>query len=63
MLPLGVKISELMKHAGAATGPVLSVMNFAQSAELFQGLELPWYVHCFPTMLVSTQRRLLNPYH
>ena len=42
LLPILVKASELMKHAGAATGPMLSVVNFVQSADLFQGLDLHW---------------------
>ena len=42
LLPILVKASELMKHAGAATGPLLSVVNFVQSADLFQGLDLHW---------------------
>jgi hypothetical protein len=50
MLPVAVKVSELAKHAGAASGPLLSVLNFCQSAELFQGLDLHWYdiarAHC-----------------
>ena len=35
LLPLLMKVSDLMKHAGAVTGPFLSVMNFAQSADLY----------------------------
>ena len=42
LLPALVRASELMKHAGAATGPMLSVVNFVQSADLFQGLDLHW---------------------
>eukprot|EP01047_Picozoa_sp_COSAG01_P035312 COSAG01_NODE_2702_length_7228_cov_4.014869_2_plen_1685_part_00 len=41
-LPLVIKVRQLSKHAGATTGPVLSVLNFVQSAELFQGIALQW---------------------
>eukprot|EP01043_Picozoa_sp_COSAG02_P034737 COSAG02_NODE_2446_length_8839_cov_6.263501_3_plen_1302_part_00 len=41
-LPIFVKMSEVMKHAGAVTGPMLSVVNFIQSADLFQALDLHW---------------------
>ena len=42
VLPILVKVSELAKHAGAVSGPLLSVLNFIQSADLFQGLDLHW---------------------
>ena len=42
VLPIVMKASELLKHAGAVTGPALSVLNFVQSADLFQGLDLHW---------------------
>jgi hypothetical protein len=35
LLPLIMKLSDLFKHAGAVTGPFLSVMNFVQSADLY----------------------------
>eukprot|EP01043_Picozoa_sp_COSAG02_P015089 COSAG02_NODE_634_length_19259_cov_9.871347_8_plen_2349_part_00 len=41
-LPVFVKLSDVMRHAGAATGPILSVVNFVQSADLFQALDLHW---------------------
>lgn len=40
--PVIAKLSELAKHAGAAQGPVLSIMNFFQSTDLFRGLDLQW---------------------
>lgn len=40
--PIIAKLSELAKHAGAAQGPVLSIMNFFQASDLFQGLDLNW---------------------
>ena len=40
--PIIAKGAELAKHAGAAQGPVLSIMNFFQSSDLFQGLKLNW---------------------
>lgn len=42
ILPVIVKLGDLFKHAGAVTGPMLSVLNFIQSADLFQGLDLHW---------------------
>ena len=40
--PVLAYLSSLAKHAGAATGPIFSVINFMQSASLFQGLDLNW---------------------
>lgn len=36
LAPIIARVSELARHAGAAQGPVLSVMNFFQSSDLFQ---------------------------
>lgn len=40
--PVVAKVSAIAKHAGAAQGPVLSVLNFFQSSDLFQSLDLKW---------------------
>jgi hypothetical protein len=42
LAPVFAYLSSLAKHAGAATGPIFSVINFMQSATLFQGLDLNW---------------------
>ena len=43
MAPVLAKLGEVMKHAGALTGPALSVLQFLQSAELFaRGLDFAW---------------------
>jgi hypothetical protein len=42
LAPILVKIGDVFKHAGAVTGPALSVINFIQSANLFIGLDLYW---------------------
>jgi hypothetical protein len=36
------KAVKLSRHAGEATGPLLSILNFVQSADVFQGLNLHW---------------------
>ena len=40
--PVIAKVSELASYAGAAQAPVLSVVTFLQSVDLFQGLKLNW---------------------
>jgi hypothetical protein len=42
IVPFVIKARQFSKHAGAVTGPILSVLNFVQSAELFQGIQLNW---------------------
>ena len=40
LAPLVLKLAEAMKHAGALQGPVMSLINFFQSADLFKNLDL-----------------------
>jgi hypothetical protein len=41
--PVVAKVGDLAQHAGAAQGPMLSVVNFFQSSDLFMGLkQLKW---------------------
>jgi hypothetical protein len=42
LAPIIARISAIAQHAGAAQGPVLSVLNFFQSSDLFQTLDLKW---------------------
>lgn len=42
LAPIIARISAIAKYAGAAQGPVLSVLNFFQSSDLFQSLDLKW---------------------
>ena len=42
LAPIIARISAIAQHAGAAQGPVLSVLNFFQSTDLFQTLDLKW---------------------
>jgi hypothetical protein len=42
LAPMLAKFSDVAKHAGAVQGPLLSVLNFFQSADLFLGLDLKW---------------------
>jgi hypothetical protein len=42
LAPVVARVSAIAKHAGAAQGPVLSVLNFFQSSDLFQSLDLKW---------------------
>ena len=42
LAPLVLKLAEAMKHAGALQGPVMSLINFFQSADLFKNLNLHW---------------------
>ena len=49
--PFALKFSEALKHAGALQGPMMSLINFFQSADLFKNLHLHWppkfkyYIH------------------
>ena len=40
--PFVLKGAEAMKHAGALQAPVMSLINFFQSADLFKNLNLHW---------------------
>eukprot|EP01048_Picozoa_sp_COSAG05_P028898 COSAG05_NODE_9214_length_639_cov_1.035185_1_plen_185_part_10 len=40
--PILLRVAEWMKHAGQLQGPVLSLTNFFQSADLFRHLDLHW---------------------
>jgi hypothetical protein len=40
--PFLFKIAEVMKHAGQLQGPVMSLVNFFQCADLFKSLDLHW---------------------
>ena len=42
LAPIIAKLLALAKHASEAQGPVLSIINFFQSSDLFQGLKLRW---------------------
>ena len=42
LVPLLLKASDLAKHAGALQAPLLSLVNFFQSAHLFSSLNLHW---------------------
>lgn len=55
LLPVFVRLNEVLKHAGAATGPMLSLLNFVQSADLFQGLALHW-----PKFFKDFQRKIAS---
>lgn len=40
--PFILKFAEALKHAGALQAPMMSLVNFFQSADLFKGLDLHW---------------------
>jgi hypothetical protein len=42
LAPFALKISEALRHAGALQGPIMSLVNFFQSADLFKNLHLHW---------------------
>ena len=42
LAPVILKFAEAMKHAGALQAPMMSLVNFFQSADLFKGLDLHW---------------------
>ena len=42
LAPVLLKIAEAVKHAGALQGPIMSMVNFFQSADLFKHLNLHW---------------------
>ena len=54
MAPIILKFAEAMKHAGALQAPIMSLVNFFQSADLFKGLDLHW-PPAFLTFVVSAQ--------
>ena len=40
--PVGLKLGEAFQHAGSLQAPVMSLINFMQSASLFRYLDLKW---------------------
>ena len=42
LAPILLKIAQAVEHAGPLQGPVLSLVNFFQSADLFKHLNLHW---------------------
>lgn len=42
LAPFILKFAEGLKHAGALQAPIMSLVNFFQSADLFKGLDLHW---------------------
>ena len=44
--PVAMKVIDLSKHLGALHGPIMSVVNFFQTADLFHNLNLHWPQSC-----------------